>query len=149
MNNFSEFVKVNYIFLSAVTPLKTLIQHRKFRHVLAVRGVEPPRFLNTCSPLRQKKLFFEYYFNLQRSKMKINYISYKTTYPNIYISLLVLSLGDSQYSPGFLKYLPKNMAFLIQELWRKKNSNPSLAISRRKKVPMTTNPGGGVKSLVV
>ena len=40
-----------------------------------------------------------------------------------------------QISTYFLKYLPKNMALLVNKLWRKKKFNPYPAISRRKKNP--------------
>ena len=44
---------------------------------------------------------------------------------NINISVLCCRLANSQYITGFLKYLPKNLALLVQELWRKKNcQNP-------------------------
>ena len=46
------------------------------------------------------------------------------TYTNINISVLCISCRweNSKFLTGFLKYLPKNMALLVQKLWRKKSS---------------------------
>ena len=71
-----------------------------------------------------------------RSPSKIKYILFKKTYPNINISVLCISCWweNLQSLPGFLKYLPKNMALLVQKLLRKKNrQNLFPAILRWKK----------------
>ena len=58
------------------------------------------------------------------------------SYPNIDISVLCISSRSeiSQYLTGFLKYLPRNMALLVQKLLRKKIcQNPRPTILRQKK----------------
>ena len=59
--------------------------------------------------------------------------------------------AKSQYITGFLKYWPKNMALLVQKLWRKKMSKSisDYIYADKKKVPMITKLRGGIKSLVV
>ena len=48
---------------------------------------------------------------------KLNIIFFKTTYPNINIS--VHRSANSRSLTGFLKYLPKNMILLVQNFERK------------------------------
>ena len=83
---------------------------------------------------------------------------FKTTYPNIDISVLVycvLVVGwktSSESLTGFLKYLPKNKALLVRNLWSEKNcQNPFRPILRRKKKffsPLSREEGGLLKALV-
>ena len=80
---------------------------------------------------------------------------FKTTYPNINISVSCCCSANSQSLKGFLKYLLKNTALLAQTFWRKrivKIQNPFPAFlrqkteekKRKKKVLMATKPNGGV-----
>ena len=64
--------------------------------------------------------------------MKNKNILFKTTHPNIDISVLVYSLSAGKLT-SILKYLPKNMALIFQKLRReKKCQNPFPAILRQK-----------------
>ena len=59
---------------------------------------------------------------------------------------------NSQSLTDILRYLPKNMALLVQKLWRKKRKkcqNPFPAFLRRKnKIFCPLSRGGGLKALV-
>ena len=66
------------------------------------------------------------------------HILFKTTYPNINISVLVYFFScrreNSQYLTDFLKYLPKKMALLVQNCGEKKRCHkPFPAFFKTKK----------------
>ena len=78
--------------------------------------------------------------------LKNKYMLFKTTYPNINISVLCIICRSeiSQSLTGFLKYLPKTWLFQSKDCGEK---NPFPATLRREKDHLSTKPGGGGKGL--
>ena len=73
---------------------------------------------------KEKRTFYKTFFSFF-CHLKIKIISLQTTYPNIDISRLILSVGAFNCT-WLLQCFPKNRAILVQKLWGEKKLSKSV-----------------------